>query len=158
VVVLLALAALAFPVTAQGKRTGDGVRIGVSLGGISSYGLSVEIFRDTHAAEMTVGTWAFHEISLSAVYKEYFFGSRVRPFVGGGLWVVSAFPRGERTGVALILRAPVGVDWSFVDHHSVGAALNVNRALAVRRTDPDDDTPLVGRIVPLPELYYRLRP
>jgi hypothetical protein len=31
----------------------------------------------------------------------------------------------------------------------------VNRALAVRRTDPDDDLPPNGRIVPLPEVYYR---
>lgn len=132
------------------------MRIGLSYGGISTFGAMVEWFDDTHAVEVAVGTWAFRDVSLSAVYKEYFFGSRVRPFVGGGFWVVAAFPPEERTGLALVLRAPVGVEWSFVDEHSIGAALNANRALAVRRTDPDDDLPLVGRIVPLPELYYRL--
>ncbi len=154
---LLALAVLAFPAAAQGKNAGDGVRVGVSIGGISTYGVMVELFDDTHAVELALGTWSFRDVSLSAVYKEYFFGSRVRPFVGAGLWMVAAFPREERTGLALVLRAPVGAEWSFVDDHSVGATLNLNRAVAVRRTDPQDDLPLVGRLVPLPELYYRLR-
>ncbi|MBM4185125.1 MAG: hypothetical protein FJ207_13065 [Gemmatimonadetes bacterium] len=152
------LAVLAFPAAPQGKNAGSGMRLGVSYGGISTFGVMAEWFDDTHAVELAVGTWSFHEVSVSAVYKEYFFGSRVRPFVGGGLWVVAAFPPQERTGLALVLRAPVGAEWSFVDDHSVGVALNVNRALAVRRTDPDDDLPLVGRIVPLPEIYYRLTP
>lgn len=116
----------------------------------------VELFDDTHAVELALGTWAFRDVSLSAVYKEYFFGSRVRPFIGGGFWLVAAFPPDQRTGLAFMLRAPAGVEWSFLDEHSVGAALNLNRALAVRRTDPDDDLPLNGRFVPLPELYYRL--
>lgn len=152
----MALAVLAFPAASQGRHAGDGVRVGVSVGGISTYGLTVEIFRDTHAVEVGLGTWSFREMSLSAVYKEYFFASRVRPFVGGGLWMVVASPPEQRTGMALVFRAPVGAEWSFVDDHSVGAALNVNRALAVRRTNPDDRVPSVGRIVPLPELYYRL--
>ena len=149
---------LASPVSAQGKDAGDGVRIGVSVGGISSVGLVVELFDDTHAVEFALGTWSFRDVSLSAVYKEYFFGSRVRPFVGGGLWMVASFPPDERTGLALVLRAPVGAEWTFVDDHSIGLSLNVNRALAVRRSDPADDLPLVGRIVPLPEAYYRLTP
>jgi hypothetical protein len=128
----------------------------VSIGGISSFGVLVEWFSGTHAVELGLGTWAFQELSLSVVYKEYFFGSRLRPFVGAGLWTVVA--RGEQLGVALMARIPVGADWSFVDDHSVGAALNLNRALAVRRTDPTDQVPPVGRIVPLPEIYYRLRP
>ena len=133
------------------------MRLGVSFGGISSFGVVVEWFSDTHAVELGIGTWAFRDVSVSAVYKEYFFGSRVRPFVGAGLWTVVAFPRDRRTGVALVLRAPVGAEWTFADDHSVGAALNLNRALAVRGTDPEDDVPPVGRIVPLPEAYYRLR-
>ncbi|HET9949599.1 MAG TPA: hypothetical protein VFQ22_11800, partial [Longimicrobiales bacterium] len=64
---------------------------------------------------------------------------------------------GERTGIALVLRAPVGVDWAFADDHALGAALNINRALWVRRTDPLDDLPMNRRFVPLPELYYRAR-
>jgi len=152
----MALAVFAFSAASQGRHAGDGVRLGVAVGGISSYSLTVELFRDTHAVEVGLGTWSFGEVSLSAVYKEYFFASRVRPFVGAGLWMVAASPPGERTGVALVFRAPVGAEWSFVDDHSVGAALNVNRALAVRRTNPDDRVPSVGRIVPLPEVYYRL--
>ncbi len=70
---------------------------------------------------------------------------------------MAAFPPSERTGLALVLRAPVGVDWSFVDDHAIVAALNLNRAIGVRRTDPEDDIPLNRRLVPLPELYYRLR-
>ena len=151
------LAVHALSASAQGKNAGDGVRIGVSFGGISTFSVAVEWFSDTHAVELGVGTWAFRDVSVSAVYKEYFFGSRVRPFVGAGLWTVAAFPPGRRTGVALMLRAPVGADWMFADDHSVGAALNVNRALRVRGTDPEDDVPPVGRIVPLPEVYYRVR-
>ncbi len=155
--VLLALAVLAFPLSAQGSNAGDGVRVGVSFGGISTVGVVVELYRDTHALDLALGTWSFRDISLSVVYKEYFFGSRVRPYVGGGFWAVAAFPPSERTGLALVLRAPVGVDWSFVDDHAIGAALNLNRAIGVRRTDPEDDIPLNRRLVPLPELYYRLR-
>src|SRR5690606_7549403 len=108
------------------------------------------------AVELGVGTWDFREVSVSAVYKEYFFGSRVRPFVGAGLWSVWAFPPGERMGVALVARAPIGAEWTFVDDHSVGAVLDANRSLAVRRTDPGDVLPPNGRIVPLPGIYYRL--
>jgi hypothetical protein len=60
--------------------------------------------------------------------------------------------------MALVLRAPLGLDWSFVDDHSVGAALNLNRGLLVQRSDPLDDQPMNRRLVPLPELYYRFRP
>jgi len=49
----------------------------------------------------------------------------------------------------------VGVDWMMFEDHALGAALNINRALWVRRTDPEDDLPLEGRLVPLPGLYYR---
>jgi hypothetical protein len=160
---VLALAfalAPALPAGAQGSGAGDGVRIGVSFGGISTVGLSVELFEDTHAVEVTLGTWSFRDLSVSAVYKEYFGASRARPFVGAGLWAVAAWPAdpGERTGLALVLRAPVGVDWSFVDDHALGLALNVNRGLAVRRSDPLDDLPMNQRFVPLPEVYYRFTP
>ena len=152
----LAFVSLALPLSAQGSDAGDGVRFGISFGGISTVGLGVELFRDTHAVDLALGTWSFRDVAVSAVLKEYIGGSALRPFVGIGLWSVVASPPGERTGVALVLRAPVGLDWSFVDDHSVGAVLNLNRALWVRRTDPEDDLPLRGRIVPLPEVYYRL--
>ncbi len=105
--------------------------------------------------ELAIGTWSFRDLSISTVYKEYFGGRALRPFVGAGLWAVTASPPGERRGYALVLRAPLGVDWSFVDDHAVGAVLNLNRGLWVRRTDPEDLLPLNRRVVPLPELYYR---
>jgi hypothetical protein len=145
------------PLAAQRANAGGGLRLGVFVGGISTFGLVLEAFDDTHAVEVAAGTWAFHDVSVSAVYKEYFGASRLRPFVGAGLWVVSAGAVGpdERRGLALVLRAPVGVDWSFADDHALGAALNVNRGVAVRRSDPLDDLPMNGRFVPLPEVYYR---
>jgi hypothetical protein len=156
---LIALAPAA-PAGAQGSDAGDGVRIGVSFGGISTVSVVVELFDDTHAVELALGTWSFRDLSASVVYKEYFGASRVRPFVGGGLWAVVAWPADpeERTGLALVLRAPVGVDWSFVDDHAVGLALNVNRGIGVRRSDPLDDLPMNDRFVPLPEAYYRFTP
>lgn len=102
-----------------------------------------------------MGTWRFGDLSLSAVGKRYFRSSRPNPFVGAGLWVVSDAPVDGRRGVATILRVPLGLDWRFLDRHHVGAVANLNRALWVRRTDPRDDTPVHGRIVPLPGLYYR---
>lgn len=156
--VTLALLSLALPVSAQGSGAGDGIRFGVSLGGISTVGMVVELFDDTHAVEFALGTWSFRDLSVSAVYKEYFGASRLRPFVGGGFWMVASLAPAspeERPGFALVLRAPVGVDWSVADRHAVGAALNVNLGLAVRRSDPDDDLPMNRRLVPLPEAYYR---
>jgi hypothetical protein len=157
---LLFMCACAGPLHAQGSDAGDGVRIGIAFGGISTVGLSVELFRDTHALDFGIGTWSFNDISVSAVYKEYIGGRALRPFVGAGLWAVAAAPslEGERTGLALVLRAPVGLDWSFVDRHALGAALNLNRGLLVRRSDPQDDLPMNRRLVPLPEVYYRFRP
>jgi len=146
------------PAAGQSSGAGDGVRFGVAFGGISTVALVVELYDDTHAVELGVGTWSFRDVSVSAVYKEYFGASDLRPFVGLGLWAVAARARqpGERTGLALVLRAPIGIDWSFADDHAVGLSLNVNQGLAVRRSDPLDDLPMNRRLVPLPELYYRL--
>ncbi len=103
-----------------------------------------------------MGTWSFRDISVSTVVKHYFLESSAKPFVGAGLWAALAAPD-ERTGVALVLRAPIGVDWAMADDHSLGAVVNLNRALAIRRSDPDDDLPLNNwlPVMPLPELYYR---
>jgi hypothetical protein len=78
--------------------------------------------------------------------------------VGAGLWLVAAKPSDGRLGLAAVLRAPVGVDWNLASAHSLGASLNVSRALWVRRTDPEDELPLTGRWVPLPGIYYRFEP
>jgi hypothetical protein len=151
----LALALGPLPSAAQAAGAGNGVRFGVSVGGISTVSVAVELFHDTHAVELALGTWSFRDVSVSAVAKEYFGATRLRPFVGAGLWVVGAAPNGERTGLALVLRAPVGVDWRIADRHAAGAALNVDWGLWVRRSDPEDTLPMNRRFVPLPELDYR---
>ena len=137
-----------------GPDAGDGVRFGVSLGGISTVGVSVEFFRDSRSIDVALGTWRFRDVSFSVVARQYFGAGAARPVVGAGLWTVAA-KSDERIGWSLVLRAPVGVDWEIDHPHAVGAFLNVNRALWVRRSDPQDDAPLNKRLVPLPELYYR---
>jgi hypothetical protein len=153
----LTLLSLSAPVQAQapGSNAGDGVRFGIAVGGISTIAVSVELFRDSRSIDLSLGTWSFHDVSFSAVVKQYAFDSAARPFVGAGLWMVVASPANGRTGVAVVLRAPVGVDWEVTDGHSLGAVVNLNRGLAVRRTDPEDVLPMNKRLVPLPELYYR---
>lgn len=154
-VVLTALAGAAPRLAAQGTGTGSAVRVGIGFGGISTVGLTVEYVHEHSALELTVGTWSFRDLSVSVVGKQYLGAGDLLPFVGGGLWLVAARPPGERTGVAAVLQAPVGVDWQAADESYVGMTLNVNRALAVRRTDPQDEAPLNRRLVPLPGVYYR---
>lgn len=144
-----------FAAAGQGPGTGDGVRFGVTVGGISTVGLTAELFRDSRSIDIILGTWAFKDVSLSVVGKQYFGGNDLRPFLGAGLWLVLAKPPDARTGLGLVARVPIGLDWAVATSHSVGGALSLNRALAVRRPDPEDDLPLVGRLVPLPGLYYR---
>lgn len=150
---------LTFPALAAaqtpGPDAGDGVRFGISLGGISTVGLTVELFRDSRSLDLTLGTWRFRDVSFSAVAKQYLGAGAARPVVGLGFWTVAA-RTDERMGWSLVLRAPVGVDWEIDHPHAVGAFLNVNRGLWVRRSDPADDAPLNKRLVPLPELYYRV--
>lgn len=141
--------------SAQRPNAGDGVRIGVSFGGVSTFAATVELFRDSRSIDVAIGTWSFRDLSVSAVAKQYFGDSSARPVVGAGFWLVAAAPGDGRTGLALVFRAPIGVDWAFVDDHALGAFLNVNRGLLVRRSDPEDDLPMNNRLVPLPEVYYR---
>ena len=143
---------------AQGPDAGDGVRVGVTFGGISTVGFSVEFFRDNQSVDVTLGTFGFRDVGLAVIGKQYFGGRAARPFVGLGLWALAAWPADQRTGLALVARAPVGIDWSIADVHAVGAVIGLNRALAVRRPDPDDDRTLNNRIVPLPGIYYRWAP
>jgi len=152
---LAAVMGLTAPLAAQGTATGSAVRVGVGVGGISTVGLTVEYVHEHSALELTVGTWSFRDLSVSVVGKQYLGAGDLLPFVGGGLWLVAAHPPGERTGVAAVLQAPVGVDWQAADGSYIGMTLNVNRALAVRRTDPQDEAPLNRRLVPLPGAYYR---
>jgi len=129
--------------------------VGISFGGIATFGITVEYFDGNRSLDLTVGTWSFRDLSTAAVVRHYFGGGDVMPFVGAGLWLVAAKPEDGRTGFAAVLHAPLGVDIQPEHRHALGLALNVNRALWVRRTDPEDDLPLNRRLVPLPEIYYR---
>jgi len=157
ILVVLLIANLSVPGTilAQATGRGDGVRFGLSLGGISTVGATVEFFSGSRSIDLTLGTWSFHELSVSAVAKQYVGEKAARPFVGAGLWMVFAAPGNDRIGAALIARVPVGVDWTLADRHALGAVVNLNRGLWVRRADQEDEVPMNKRLVPLPELYYR---
>lgn len=141
---------------AQSSST-DGFRFGIMLGGISLVNLTMEYQWGSRSVDVAVGTWAFQDVSLSVVGKQYLGPGGSRPFFGFGLWGVAAFAP-EGTGSVLVLRAPIGVDTQILRGHNLGASMNINRALWVRRTDPDDETPLNRRVVPLPAVYYRWRP
>jgi hypothetical protein len=155
-IVALAAALTSAPALSQGPKAGSGARFGITVGGISTVGVVFEYYKNARGLELGFGTWSFRDLSVSAVAKQYFGAGAAQPFLGAGLWAIAAAPSGdERLGIALVLRAPIGVDWGLTDDHSLGAALSVNRGLAVRRSDPEDDLPLNKRLVPLPELYYR---
>ena len=106
--------------------------------------------------EMNIGTWSFRDLSVSMIGKQYFGPGDFRPFAGLGLWAVIAPHPGpeERDGVALMARAPVGVEWNVDADHHLGAHLSLNRALWIRRKDPKDDYPLTDRLIPLPGFSY----
>ena len=154
-VLVLALTAWATPIAGQGPNEGDGIRFGISVGGISTVSLNVEFFRNARSIDLSIGTWSFRDVSFSTVAKQYFGAGSAKPVVGAGLWLAVAAPGDDRTGLAVVLRVPIGVDWEVSDPHALGFFLNVNRGLWVRRSDPEDDLPMNKRLVPLPELYYR---
>ena len=150
----------------------DGLRIGLTVGGVSKVGVVLERFLNgNQSLELTVGTWSFKEISTSLVIKRYFlsndldsgwYENPIHPFIGAGLWVVGAKPPAERLGLALIAIVPIGIDWSFPSDAdmqdlilSLGMSVKLSRALLVRRSNPEDQLPLNGRLVPLPGAYYR---
>lgn len=149
-------AIIALPSSAQAQSPDtDGMRFGVVLGGVSTVGVTLEFFDGNRSIDVTVGTWSFRDASIAVVAKRYMGGGAVRPFVAAGLWVVAAKPAGERLGTAIVLQAPVGVDARIGDDHHLGATINLNRALSVRRTDPANDYPINKRLIPLPGVYYR---
>ena len=132
------------------------VRIGISFGGISFMGFILEYRWADRSIEMNIGTWSFRDLSLSLVGKQYYGPGDFRPSSGLGLWAVVA-PNGEagrRTGVAIMARAPIGVEWNVDADHHVGSTISINRALWIRRTDPLDDYPPTQRLIPLPGFYY----
>jgi hypothetical protein len=152
---------LAFPAQVHGESSHasgpESLRIGISFGGISFIGFIMEYRWGNRALDLTIGTWAFRDISLSLVGKQYFGPGDFRPFAGVGLWTVIAphHERGEREGIALLARAPVGVDWNLDANHHLGGSLSLNRALWIQRKDPRDEAPPSDRLIPLPGFYYR---
>lgn len=139
---------------AQANSDSNQIRVGITLGGIGLVGVAVEFRSGDNSIDVNVATFTFHDASVSVVGKRYFGAGDARPFVGAGLWGVLG-RREASTGKVLLLRAPVGLDWRVADHHFLGGAISINKALAVKRPDPDDDTPMSGRPIPLPGFYYR---
>jgi hypothetical protein len=159
--ILLVLALLAgglvrpVPVAAQNGAPDRGeVRIGVTLGGTGFVGLLAEYRRGGWSGELTVGTITFREASVSVVGKRYFGDGRFQPAVGAGLWSLTAWTE-DGSGSILIARVPLAVDVGISGGHAMGLEVAMNRALAVNRLDPDDDTPPNTTVVPLPGIYYR---
>ncbi len=159
---LLALAVLAAsPAPARGRSHHapgpEEFRVGFSFGGISFIGFLMEYRWGDRSVDLNIGTWSFRDLSVSVVGKQYFGPGDLRPFSGLGLWAIVApfHGPGERAGVALVARAPMGVEWNLDAGHHVGVDLSLNRALWIRRKDPRDETPPSDRLIPLPGFHYR---
>ena len=151
---------LASPVAAQAPTGDMQLRIGVTAAGIGSTGASVEFLWGNRSIDMNLATFSFSEVSLAVTGKQYFGRGDLRPFVGVGLWGIagSTGEDDEQTGKVLLLRLPLGSDWNFTGNHHLGGSLAVNEGLWIDRADPEDDTPVNRRPVPLPGLYYRVEP
>lgn len=129
-------------------------RFGVTFGGAGMVGVLAEYRWEHQGLELQAGTWRFRDLSLSLTGKQYIGSYAIAPYAGVGLWGIVAGAEAG-TGYGLIARFPVGLDWEFVSRQTVGAAVYLNRALAVRRPDPKDRRPPRGALIPLPELSYR---
>ena len=129
-------------------------RFGVSFGGASTVALVVERRWPHQGLEVQAGTWQFRDLSLSVTARQYVGSYRVEPFVGVGLWGMVARAE-EGTGYALIARIPTGLNWDIGSRHAVSMNIYLNRALALKRPDPEDLRPPRKMLIPLPELSYR---
>jgi hypothetical protein len=130
------------------------IRIGLTLGGTGLVSISSEYQRGDWAAELSVGTIGFRDLSIYTGAKRYLSSGRLRPVVGGGLWSLSVWAE-EGRGSAVIARVPLAVDWEISGGHAAGVEVGLNRALWIDRLDPEDDRPASGNIVPFPSFYYR---
>lgn len=148
------------PLTAQATNDDLRVRVGLTTGGIGLFGASVEFIWGSRSLDVGLATFSFSDVSLAVTGKQYFGGGDLRPFVGLGLWGAagSTGQEGQQTGKALILRIPVGADWNFTGRNHLGGSLSVNEGLWIDRADPEDDTPINHRPIPLPGFYYRFEP
>ncbi|MCY4400232.1 MAG: hypothetical protein OXE96_12980 [Gemmatimonadetes bacterium] len=132
-------------------------RFGITVGGGSVTALVVEHRWAHQGIEVQLGTWGFRDLSVSVTAKQYAGSYSVEPFVGAGLWAVVA--RAEAgTGLGLIARFPVGVGWDMASRHNAALTVFLNRALAVKRPDPENLRPPRTNLIPLPELSYRWQP
>jgi len=129
-------------------------RIGFTLGGTALVGLVGEYQWGDWGAEVLLGTLAFRDLSIAFAGKRYFAEGRLRPAIGLGLWNLSVWSE-EGNGSALLIRAPLAVDWAVSGGHAMGVEVGLNRAIWIRRLDPEDDTPPRSNIVPFPGFYYR---
>ncbi|MBW3534656.1 MAG: hypothetical protein KY453_05475 [Gemmatimonadetes bacterium] len=136
----------------------DGVRVGVTLGGTGLMGISVEwVDDDLRGVEATIATFGFNDVSLGLSARHYFGGAYLRPVVGAGLWLTRAFSA-EDPGTALLVRAPLGMDWRAAGEQFLGVTVSANRVLWMTREADLETVPSSGRLVPLPELAWRWRP
>jgi len=144
-------------VGAQPLAGQDTYRVGITFGGTSFVSLNLEMLWGDAALDLSMGTWSFRDISVSAVGKYYAGSDSFKAFGGAGLWLITAFPKeeGERTGFATVLRLPLGLEGRIDGDHALGLEVNLDRALSVRRPDPTDDLPPNKRFVSLPGVYYR---
>jgi hypothetical protein len=149
---LLALLLGTLPLSAQ-SRTQE-IRVGISLGGTGFLGILAEYIVDDWGAELNLGTLSFREIAVAVTGKRYFSDGRIRPAVGLGFWSLTAWTE-DGSGSILLLRAPVAADWNVTGGQALGVEVAWNRALAVNRLDPEDDTPPNTALVPIPGFYYR---
>lgn len=158
IVLLLIILAPAFRLAAQEMTqenpSSNRIRIGLSIGGTAFLGLVSEYQRGDWSVEITLGTITFREISVALAGKHYFSEGDFRPVVGAGFWSLTAWTPDE-SGSVLTFRAPIGIDWQVHSQHALGIEVGLNRALAVDRLDPEDDTPPNPRLVPIPGAYYR---
>jgi hypothetical protein len=130
------------------------VRVGLSFGGTGFVGLTTEYRRGDWAGELTLGTVTFREVAVAVSGKRYATRGVFQPVAGLGLWSLTAWTA-DGSGSILILRAPLAVEWNVTGGHATGIEVALNRALAVNRLDPEDDTPPSRNIVPIPGVYYR---
>ncbi len=131
-------------------------RFGISLGGASTVALVVERRWAHQGLEVQAGTWQFRDLSLSVTARQYVGSHQVEPFVGVGLWGIVARAE-EGTGYGLIARIPTGLNWDIGSRHAVSMNVYLNRALALKRPDPEDRRPPRTTLIPLPEISYRLQ-
>lgn len=148
------LAALAVVLATVPVPAAAQYRFGISAGGASTMALVAEYRWAHQGVEVQVGTWGFRDASVSVTAKQYVGSYAVEPFVGVGLWGMTARAEAGR-GFGLIARFPIGFEWTFAGEHSVAATLHMNRALALRRPDPEDKRPPRTTLIPLPEFSYR---